>query len=73
MLSSTFTWSDHIEYISCKVNKNLGLLRRIKYYLPYDARLPYDATFGPEETATRRAISLYMVNTFNQFIVFCSR
>ena len=39
MLSSTFTWSDHIEYISCKVNKNLGLLRRIKYYLPYDARL----------------------------------
>ena len=39
MLSSTFTWSDHIEYISCKVNKNLGLLRRIKYYLPYNARL----------------------------------
>ena len=23
MLSSTFTWSDHIEYISCKVNKTL--------------------------------------------------
>ena len=39
MLSSTFTWSDHIEYTSCKVNKNLGLLRRIKYYLPYNARL----------------------------------
>ena len=39
MLSSTFTWSDHVEYISSKVNKNLGLLRRIKYYLPYDARL----------------------------------
>ena len=39
MLSSTFTWSDHIEYISCKVNKNLGLLRRMKYYLPYNARL----------------------------------
>ena len=39
MLSSTFTWSDHVEYISSKVNKNLGLLRRIKYYLPYNARL----------------------------------
>ena len=39
MLSSTFTWSDHIEYISCKVNKNLGLLCRIKYYLPNNARL----------------------------------
>ena len=39
MLSSTFTWSDHVEYISSKVNKNLGLLRRSKYYLPYNARL----------------------------------
>ena len=39
MLSSTFTWSDHIEYISCKFNKNLGLLHRIEYYLPYNARL----------------------------------
>ena len=39
ILSSTFTWSDHVEYISSKVNKNLGLLRRIKYYLPYNARL----------------------------------
>jgi len=39
ILSSTFTWSDHVEYISSKLNKNLGLLCRIKYYLPYDARL----------------------------------
>ena len=29
MLSSTFTWSDHVEYISAKINTNLGLLRRI--------------------------------------------
>lgn len=29
MLSSNVTWSDHVEYISCKVNKNLGLLRRL--------------------------------------------
>ena len=41
MLSSTFTWSDHVEYISSKVNENLGLLRMIKYYLPYDARLHF--------------------------------
>ena len=39
MLSSTFTWSDHVEYISSKINKNLGILRRIKYYLPYNVRL----------------------------------
>ena len=39
ILSSTFTWSDHVKYISSKVNKNLGLLRRIKNYLPYNARL----------------------------------
>ena len=37
MLSSTFTF-----YISSKINKNLGLLRRIKYYLPYNAWLLFD-------------------------------
>ena len=34
ILSSDFTWADHVEYISAKINKNLSLLRRIKYYLP---------------------------------------
>ena len=41
MLSSTFKWSDHVEYISSKINKNLGLLRRIKNYLPYNIRLVF--------------------------------
>ena len=45
MLSSTFTWSDHVECISSKINKNLGLLRRIKYYLPYIARLLFYNSF----------------------------
>ena len=39
MLSTNFTWIDHIEYISSKINKNLGLLRRIKHLLPHQARL----------------------------------
>ena len=39
VMSSMFTWSDHVEYISSKINKNRDLLRRIKYYLPYGARL----------------------------------
>ena len=39
MLSANFTWTDHIEYISIKINKNLGLLRRIKHLLPQQARL----------------------------------
>ena len=39
ILSSTFKRSDHVEYISSKINKNLGFLRRIKYYLPCNARL----------------------------------
>ena len=30
MLSSTFTWSDHVECTSSKINKNLGLLHRIE-------------------------------------------
>ena len=41
MLSSTFKWSDHVEFISSKINKNLGLFRRIKNYLPYNARLVF--------------------------------
>ena len=41
MLSSTFKWCDHVEYISSKINKNLGLLRRIKNYLPNNARLVF--------------------------------
>ena len=36
MLSSTFKWSDHVEDILSKINKNLGLSRRIKNYLPYN-------------------------------------
>ena len=39
MLSTHFTWTSHIEYISSKINKNLGLLRRIKHLLPKQARL----------------------------------
>ena len=40
VLSTNFTWTDHIQYISIKINKNLGLLlRRIKHLLPQQARL----------------------------------
>ena len=38
-LTSNFTWSDHVEYVISKVNKRLGLLRRIKHVLPFHARL----------------------------------
>ena len=38
-LSSNFTWKDHVDAISCKINQRLGLLRRIKYLLPFGARL----------------------------------
>ena len=39
MLASDFTWSDHIEYVISKVNQRLGLLRRNKHLLPFNARL----------------------------------
>lgn len=48
LLSSTFKWFDHVEYISSKMNKNLVFfffLRRIKYYLPYNALLLYYNSF----------------------------
>ena len=38
-ISSNFTWSDHVDCISAKINQRLGLLRRIKHLLPLNARL----------------------------------
>ena len=38
-MTSDFTYSDHVEYVISKVNRRLGLLRRIKYVLPFQARL----------------------------------
>ena len=37
--SSDFTWTDHIEHLTGKVNQRLGLLKRIKHLLPFRARL----------------------------------
>lgn len=37
--SSDMTWSNHVDQISAKINKRLGLLKRIKHLLPRFARL----------------------------------
>ena len=31
-ISSDFTWTDHIEHLTGKINQRLGLLKRIKHY-----------------------------------------
>ena len=36
-LSSNFTWTEHIEHVSTKINQRLGLLRRIKSLLSRSA------------------------------------
>ena len=41
VLSSNFTWTEHVEHVTSKVNQRLVLLRRIKHLLPYNARLLY--------------------------------
>ena len=38
-INKHLTWQDQIDYICNKINKKLGLLRRIKSCLPLDARL----------------------------------
>ena len=30
------SWSDHVKYISVNISKRIGLIRRLKYYLPND-------------------------------------
>ena len=41
VLSSNFTWTEHVEHVISKVNPRLDLLRGIKHLLPYNARLLY--------------------------------
>ena len=38
-INKNLTWHDYIDYIKAKINKKLGLLRRIKNYLPLKCRL----------------------------------
>ena len=37
-ITANFTWSEHIDRISTKVNQHLGL-RRVKHLLPFNARI----------------------------------
>ena len=39
VISSDFTWRNHVEYIVGKINQRLCLLNRIKHLLPFGARL----------------------------------
>ena len=45
MINNQFTWNDHIDYICGKINKKLGLLRRIKSYIPLNARSSFFNSF----------------------------
>ena len=38
-VSSHSTWTNHVEDMAGKINQTLGLLRRIKYLLPFRARI----------------------------------
>ena len=37
--SDNLTWSDHISNVSIKINQRIGLLRRVKVFIPLKARL----------------------------------
>ena len=39
LISSDFTWTNHVEYMAGKINQRLGLLRRIKHLLPFRVRI----------------------------------
>ena len=39
LISSDFTWTNHVEYMAGKINQRLGLLKRIKHLLPFRARI----------------------------------
>lgn len=39
VINNRLTWQDHVDQKFLKINKQLGLLKRIRYCLPLDARL----------------------------------
>ena len=39
LISSDFTWTNHVEDMAGKINQRLGLLRRIKHLLLFRARI----------------------------------
>ena len=41
IISQNLTWEDHIEHMRNKINKKLGLLRRIKSCLPLSAMITF--------------------------------
>ena len=38
VINEKLSWTDHIEFVRKKVNQRLGVLRRIKHFLPFYAR-----------------------------------
>ena len=41
VIKNQFTWNYHIDHICGKISKKLGLLRRIKFCLPFNARITF--------------------------------
>ena len=39
VIKNRSTWQDHVDQMFSKINKKLGVLKRIRYCLPLDARL----------------------------------
>ena len=45
VINNRFSWTDHIGYIRGKISEKLSLLRRIKSYLPLNARIMFFNSF----------------------------
>ena len=45
VINEKLSWNYHIKHIRSKINKKLGLLRRIKAYLPLSARFTFINSF----------------------------
>ena len=45
VINKNLTWDDHLVHTRNKINKKLGLLRRIKPYLPLSARITFFNSF----------------------------
>ena len=39
MVDDKLVWDQHIDYISGKITRGIGILKRIKHFIPRDSRL----------------------------------
>lgn len=53
IIDDQLTFDDHVDYLCKKLARRIGVLRKIRAYLPLRERIQYNATIKPVHDALR--------------------